>query len=294
MTLEPCSHHGKTPPCADALVTAKLARVVVAMGDPDENVAGRGFQRLREAGIAVEVGCCAEEAEFLLAPYVTLRRLARPWVIAKWAETADGYLALAPGEDRWISGPESRRRVHELRSLCDAIAVGIGTALADDPLLTNRSGGGRTLARVVLDRQLRLPTDSQLVRTAGDSPVIVYTADATGPQADGLRDRGVEIVAVPTANDGLDLSAVLADMGSRRWMHLLVEGGPTVLGGLFRHRLVDEVWRFAAGRTAGRQGRAPRQWDVESRTADGGWRREPAETVGNDTLHRARRKTAAK
>jgi diaminohydroxyphosphoribosylaminopyrimidine deaminase/5-amino-6-(5-phosphoribosylamino)uracil reductase len=188
VTLEPCSHHGKTPPCTSAVLAAGIGRVVVAMEDPDEHVRGRGLAQLREAGVEVKCGLCEAEARELLAAYIKLRTRRRPWVICKWAQTADGYLALPAGEGRWISGEQSRQKVHELRACCDGICVGSGTVLADDPLLTNRSGRGRQPVRVVLDARLRTPSDSRLIATASAvSPVLLVTTartlEARGPRA---------------------------------------------------------------------------------------------------------------
>ena len=251
VTLEPCSHHGKTPPCADALIEAGLARVVVAMVDPDPQVSGRGIDKLRKAGVEVEVGVCEPEARRLLAPYVKLRTSGRPWVICKWAQTADGYLALPPGRPRWISGPESRRKVHELRSVCDGICVGAGTVLADDPLLTNRSGHGRQPLRIVLDGRLRTPPECQLIATADPTqPVLIATtAQALAPQPEraGALDReGVELLPLPLADPHVDFAALLDELGRRQCTRLLVEGGGTVLRNVLARRLADEIWAFVA------------------------------------------------
>ena len=247
VTLEPCCHTGKTPPCTDAILEAGIARVVVAMADPDENVSGRGIAVLRDAGVEVTVGVCEAEARELLAAYVKLRTQGRPWVICKWAQTADGYLALPPRKGRWISGQASRTRVHEIRSWCDGILVGAGTVLADDPLLTNRSGAGKQPVRVVLDSHLRTPPDSNLVRTAGESPVLVVTsAAAPSDRADELRTAGVEVIELPSRDEGVDLDALLDELGRRRWTYLLVEGGTTVLESFTSTGLADELLVFVS------------------------------------------------
>jgi len=248
VTLEPCSHHGKTPPCTRALIDAGVGRVVVAMQDPDAHVSGRGLAELREAGIDVTLGVCEGEARTLLAPYVKLRTTGRPWVICKWAQTPDGLLALGPGRERWLSGPASRARVHELRGLCDGILVGVGTVEADDPLLTNRSGRGKQPVRVVLDSSLRTPLGSELVRTAGQAPLLIATTAAAVmghvAAARALRDAGAELLELPAAEAGVDLPALLDALGRRRWTHLLVEGGATVLGGFVIGELADELLVF--------------------------------------------------
>ncbi|MFW5840337.1 MAG: bifunctional diaminohydroxyphosphoribosylaminopyrimidine deaminase/5-amino-6-(5-phosphoribosylamino)uracil reductase RibD [Planctomycetota bacterium] len=247
VTLEPCSHHGKTPPCADLLIQQKLARVVIAHPDPDRQVNGGGIARLRAAGIDVQVGCCQAQARVLLREYLTLRTLQRPWVICKWAQTADGYLALPPEDGRWISCEESRRQVHQLRAICDAILVGIGTVLADDPLLTNRSGAGKTLTRVVLDSRLRIPLDSQLVQSAAASPLLVVCdMQAQTNRQDDLRAAGAEVLALPAPGGRIDLQALLGWMGDRQWTRLLVEGGAQVHRSFLAAGLADQVQAYEA------------------------------------------------
>jgi len=248
VTLEPCCGFPgkKTPPCTEAILAAGIARVVVGMLDPDEKVAGRGAAILREAGVEVTIGVLAEKVRELLAAYVKLRTQHRPWVICKWAQTADGLLALPAGAGRWVSGPESRRRAHKLRGLCDGVLVGVGTVLADDPLLTNRSGKGKQPARVVLDCEGRTPIDSQLVRTAGESPVIVAAARGRCDprRAASLRGAGVEVLELAPGPGGVDLEALLDEMGSRQWTHLLVEGGAQALESFIEGGLADELLVF--------------------------------------------------
>jgi diaminohydroxyphosphoribosylaminopyrimidine deaminase/5-amino-6-(5-phosphoribosylamino)uracil reductase len=254
VTLEPCSHFGKTPPCANAIISTGLRRVVVAMVDPDEQVAGRGVEMLRQAGVEVEVGCCEAKARHLLREYITLRTRGRPWVIAKWAQTADGYLALPAEQGRWISSPASRQRVHEMRSWVDAILVGRSTVLADDPLLTNRSGRGRQPTRIILARQLDLPDACRLLRTAGDCPVLLATTAtaAESASAGALRAGGVEILALPEADGGrVDLTALLGEMGQRQWTRLLIEGGADVLGQFIGQGLADEIHAYVAPQAIG-------------------------------------------
>jgi diaminohydroxyphosphoribosylaminopyrimidine deaminase/5-amino-6-(5-phosphoribosylamino)uracil reductase len=252
VTLEPCCHHGKTPPCTDAIRAAGIARVIIAAGDPFPAVAGRGIEALRAAGIHVEAGLLAADAERLTAPFRTLVTLTRPWVIAKWAMSLDGRLAASPGQDRWISSVESRGLVHDLRSRIDAIAVGIGTALADDPLLTVRPADGSTAGprqplRIVFDGHARLPLTSNLVRTARQLPVLV----AIGPQAPhdrvtALEAAGCEIWRGDETDAVSRAAALLAELGRRRLTNLLVEGGPTLLAGMLAADQVDEVWTFVA------------------------------------------------
>jgi len=194
VTLEPCCHTGKTPPCTEAVIAAGLKRVVVGMSDPFPQVAGRGIRQLREAQIDVEVGLLGPEARLLAAPFCKLVETGLPYVHAKWAMTLDGRIASHSGASKWISNAASHALAHKLRGRMDAILVGIGTVLADDPLLTARPAGPRTATRIVFDGRGRLPIDSQLVRTLDQAPLLVVT----GPQAPReslarLRDKGVEV-----------------------------------------------------------------------------------------------------
>jgi diaminohydroxyphosphoribosylaminopyrimidine deaminase/5-amino-6-(5-phosphoribosylamino)uracil reductase len=252
VTLEPCCHHGKTPPCTDAILAAGIARVVVAAGDPFPAVAGGGIAALRAAGVVVETGVCETESLRLTAPFRMLVTQGRPWVIAKWAASLDGLLAAPPGDDRWISSSESRALVHALRGRVDVILVGIGTALADDPLLTARPEGPRRSLRIVLDSAARLPLASQLVRTARAWPLLV----ATGPAADAgrvaaLEAAGAEIWRSADEHSDTRLRELLQELGKRRHTNLLVEGGGAVLDSFFREGLVDEVWSFTAAKVLG-------------------------------------------
>ncbi len=240
VTLEPCCHFGKTPPCTDAVRTAGVARVVAAMADPFPQVGGRGATLLREAGIDVSVGSCEAEARRLNAPYLKLVGTGRPYVHAKWAMTLDGKIATRTGDSQWISNVASRRLVHELRGYMDAILVGIGTALADDPQLTARPPGPRVATRIVLDRRGRLPPESRLVRTAREVPTIVV-----GEGNAALVEAGCEVLSSGSI-DGL-----LDELGRRRFTNILVEGGGEVLGSFLDARQIDEAHVFIAPRLAG-------------------------------------------
>lgn len=247
VTLEPCCHHGKTPPCTDAVLKAGIARVVVAMADPFPKVAGGGLAVLRNAGVEVHVGLCEADAVALNAPYLKLLRTGRPWVHAKWAMTLDGKIATRTGDSKWISGEESRRRVHELRGRMDAIVVGSGTVFADDPLLTARPPGPRVPARVVLARSGNLSEQCQLRATARDVPVIVYAAH--GRRLEGWAADGAEIVTPPDGSVSLD--TVLADLGRRRFTNVLIEGGAGVFGSVFDACAADECHIFIAPKLFG-------------------------------------------
>ena len=254
VSLEPCCHQGKTPPCADALIDAGVARVVVGLIDPGPHVSGRGLKRLRAAGIKVETGVLADRAAELAAPFLTRVCLGRPYVIAKWAQSLDGKLATRAGHSQWISSEVSRRRVHKLRARVDAILAGAGTVKADDPMLTARDVPIRRRAmRVVLDGRLRISEKCQIVGTASEIPTIVFTtADkAKGPKAGRLRKKGVEIIVGRLRRGRLALEACLGELSKRDVTNLLVEGGPTVLTSFFEAGLVDEAVVFTAPKLIG-------------------------------------------
>jgi diaminohydroxyphosphoribosylaminopyrimidine deaminase/5-amino-6-(5-phosphoribosylamino)uracil reductase len=245
VTLEPCRHWGKTPPCVGAILQAGVRRVLAAVTDPHPEMAGRGLAELRAAGLEVVVGLEEAAARHLLAPYLRLVQQGRPWVLAKWAMSLDGKIATASGQSRWLTGAAARERVHALRGRVDGILVGIGTALADDPLLTARPPGPRTPTRVVLDRRLRLPLTSQLVRTARQTPLlIIHHPEADPARRAALEAAGAECLALPPGAD--EVPSLLAELGRRRWTNLLVEGGSGVLGSFLAAERIDEVWAFIA------------------------------------------------
>jgi diaminohydroxyphosphoribosylaminopyrimidine deaminase/5-amino-6-(5-phosphoribosylamino)uracil reductase len=259
VTLEPCSHHGKTPPCADLLIDRGVGRVVVAMRDPFRDVAGRGIRRLRRAGIAVEVGLLEADARELNAPYLKRIATGRPWVIAKWAMTLDGKIATATGDSKWITSVEARRFAHRVRGRVDAVIVGIGTALADDPELTCRLSRPRRVARrVVLDSRARLPVDSPLVRTARDVPVLVaVSAGAPCKRTHALMEHGCHVVQLPSDRGRVDVGSLLELLGSLEMTNVLVEGGGAVLGSFLDAGEVDEVMAFVGPSIIGGEGKAP-------------------------------------
>ena len=246
VTLEPCCHHGKTPPCTDAILRAGVARVVAAMRDPFPKVDGGGAAILRGAGVEASMGLMSDEARRLNGPY--LKRLATglPYVTAKWAMTLDGKTAASSGDGRWISGARSRALVHEVRGRMDAILVGIGTAMADDPMLNARPPGPRVPARVILDNAARLPLDGQLARTAREVPVWVAVTDrAPSGRRLALEALGCEILPFP-GEGSVPIVPLLEELGRRAVTNLLVEGGGTVLGAFLDARAVDEVDVFIA------------------------------------------------
>ncbi len=254
VTLEPCCHTGQTPPCTDAVIRARIGRVVVAQTDPFPAVAGHGIRLLREAGIRVDVGVQELAARDLNAPYLTLIRQGRPWIIAKWAMTLDGKIASRTGHSRWISNERSRDVVQQLRGRVDAILVGRGTAEVDDPLLTARPAGPRIATRIVLDSRASLSTDSRLVQSARIAPVLVAVEEgADKPRRWALEQAGCEVLACPGAERADRLKSLLCELGRRRVTNLLVEGGGQTLGSLFDLKVVDEVHVFLAPKIVGGQ-----------------------------------------
>lgn len=255
VTLEPCCHQGKTPPCTRAVIAAGIRRVVAAMSDPHPQVAGGGFAELRAAGIEVEVGLLESAARWLVAPFVQLVTAHRPWVHAKWAMTLDGKIASRTGHSQWISNTASRTVVHELRGRMDAIVVGIGTALADDPLLTARPPGPRVATRVVIDPQARLPLGSRLAVTAREAPVLCVVSTMAPPdRVAALKATGIEVWRTNLDDrHRIPPAAWLAELGLRRMTNVLVEGGGRLLGGLFDAGLIDEWHVFLAPKLVGGQ-----------------------------------------
>lgn len=254
VTLEPCCHQGKTPPCTGAVIAAGVQRVVVGHRDPFPAVAGGGLAQLAAAGLDVAEGLLADEAARLNAPYLKLVTQARPWVIAKWAMTLDGKLAARTGHSQWISGTASREAVHRLRGRMDAIVVGRHTVEQDDPQLTARPPGPRTALRVVLDSIALLPRDCRLVRTARQTPVLVAVGPAAAPErCQALRAAGCEVWAGDQPDRDQRLLQLLDELGRRRLTNVLVEGGGHVLGSFFDAAAVDEVHVFLAAKLVGGQ-----------------------------------------
>ena len=254
VTLEPCSHFGKTPPCAGAVIKAGFRRVFVGCQDPAPYVAGQGIQRLRDAGLEVTVGVCESEARRLIAPFEMLMLQRRPWVHAKWAMTLDGRIASRTGNSKWISSDASRALVHKLRGRMDAIITGAGTVRSDDPLLTARPPGPRTPLRVVIDADgSSLYADNNLIKSLSQAPVLVCVAADTATDDVGrLKSLGVEVMACADSEPGrIDLRTVLAELGRRGCTNVLTEAGPGILGSLFDSSLIDEVHIFIAPKLIG-------------------------------------------
>jgi diaminohydroxyphosphoribosylaminopyrimidine deaminase / 5-amino-6-(5-phosphoribosylamino)uracil reductase len=262
LNLEPCCHQGRTGPCTEAILAARIGRVVAAMADPNPAVAGKGFRRLRRGGIEVEIGPGEAEARILNEAFAVWIRRHRPLVTLKAAATLDGRISLVPASwhrrparhERWISSPISRRRVQQMRHASDAVLTGIGTVLADDPLLTDRTGRlrRRPLLRVVIDSGLRLPLDSRLVRTAADDLLVFTLRSPKGGAARKLAERGARVVRVPARHGRPDLAAVLAALGEMGILGLLVEAGAAVNGALLSGNFVDKLALFYSPRILSR------------------------------------------
>lgn len=240
LTLEPCCHHGRTPPCSQALIEAGIARLVAAMQDPNPKVAGRGFDELRGRGIAVAAGLMESEAAALNPGFIARMRRGRPLVRVKLGASLDGRTALASGESKWITGEAARADVQKWRARSSAILTGVGTVLADDPSLTVRDFDiGRQPLRVVVDSRLRLPPSAKMLKLPGKTLIACAANDAA--RADALRAAGGEVVVLPETDTGIDLGALLRLLAEREVNELLVEAGATLSGALLEAGLVDEL-----------------------------------------------------
>jgi diaminohydroxyphosphoribosylaminopyrimidine deaminase/5-amino-6-(5-phosphoribosylamino)uracil reductase len=262
VTLEPCSHQGKTGPCTQAIIDAGLAKVYVATTDPSGHAAGKGIEQLKQAGIEVQTGICEKEAKLLNAPFLKFASTGRCWVVLKWAQTIDGKVAAADLGDnhRWISNQTSRRDVHKLRRRVQAILVGINTIITDDPLLTARPSRGKKAIRIVMDSFLRIPPKSRLLATADKTHVIIYTSWpslGTNPRlVKQINEAGAEVLAYPDTQGRSNLYFLLDELSRRGVSQLLVEGGPTVLTSFLEENLADEVYVYITPKILGRHGSA--------------------------------------
>jgi diaminohydroxyphosphoribosylaminopyrimidine deaminase/5-amino-6-(5-phosphoribosylamino)uracil reductase len=293
VTLEPCCHWGRTPPCADALIIAGVRRVVVACEDPDPRVAGGGLARLRAAGLGVEIGLCAAEAAEINAGFFQRVRLGRPLVTLKLATSLDGRIATASGESRWITGEPARERAHLLRATHDAILAGTGTVIADDPQLTCRLPGlwQHSPVRVALDRQLRIPLTARLVAEARATPTWMVTLSSADPaRQQALRDAGVIVIAAEPPADTeraglIDLTMALGLLGDRGITRLLVEGGGRLAAALLRAGLIDRlVWFHAPVLLGGDAVPAIADLGLDALAKAPAFERMSSEIVGDDVL----------
>ncbi|MCL6499091.1 MAG: bifunctional diaminohydroxyphosphoribosylaminopyrimidine deaminase/5-amino-6-(5-phosphoribosylamino)uracil reductase RibD [Firmicutes bacterium] len=254
VNLEPCDHHGRTPPCTEAILAAGVRRLVVAMEDPDPRVRGRGIRRLREAGVEVAVGVLEEEARRVNAAYVKHRTTGLPWVTCKWAMSLDGRIATRTGASRWITGTQAREYAHRLRDYHDAVLVGCGTALRDDPALTCRLPGGRDPLRVVVDSGAHLPPEARMLRE-GSSPVVVATTPRADPgRAERLRRAGAEVWVCEPDAGGVSLRDLLRRLADRGVLSVLAEGGSALHASLLEAGLVDRLAAFVAPVVVGGRG----------------------------------------
>jgi diaminohydroxyphosphoribosylaminopyrimidine deaminase/5-amino-6-(5-phosphoribosylamino)uracil reductase len=293
VSLEPCAHHGRTPPCAEALVAAGVARVVTALEDPDPRVAGRGHRLLTDAGISLTTGLLAAEARAANAGFLSRVERGRPWLTLKLALTLDGRIATASGESRWITGPEARRRVHAMRLAHDAVLVGGGTARADDPALTVRDMGAvRQPVRAVATRRLDLPTGGPLAAALDRAPLwLLHDPAASAPEEmTDWEARGARLLPCATGPDGrLDPAGLLSVLGAAGLTRVLCEGGGTFAAALLGAGLVDELAVFTAGLAIGAEGRPGLAGLSLDRLADARrFRLASVDEVGPDILHRWR------
>lgn len=292
VTLEPCNHHGRTPPCTEAIIEAGIAQLFYASGDPNPHVAGNGHRRLVEAGLSVQQGPCTAEAQHLNRFFFHYIRTGRPYVVAKFAASLDGKIATHTGHSQWITGQAARQKGHTLRQQVDAILVGAGTAIADNPRLTTRlpRPDVRHPRRILLDSRGRVPLESRLFQPDLPGHTIVAATEATPPARRAtLNDRGTETLILPATPAGrVDIAALLKTLGERQIISLLVEGGSQVLGTFFERGLVNEVWAFVAPLIiGGQQAPGPVGGDGFADLAQAGRLPSPTiEAIGQDFLIR--------
>ena len=285
VNLEPCSHHGKTGPCATAIIDSKVAKVVIAMQDPFEKVAGRGIEMLRQAGVEVEIGVLESSARNLNAPFIKYVTEHQPWLIAKWAMTLDGKIATSTGDSKWISNEQSRAIVHQIRARVDGIITGSGTVLADDPMLNARTEKvSRVAKRIVIDSKAKLPIDSKLVRSAKEIPVIIVADSkiATDGKLSSLRSSGVEVLDLPKNEQRLpSLLKVLAV--EYQMTNILLEAGGNLLGECFDAKVVDESHIFIGNKIVGGSAKSPVEGNGVAKMAEAiQLESQTMQTIGSD------------
>ncbi len=255
VTLEPCCHYGKTPPCTDAIISAKPSKVIIAAIDPSTYANGKGIKKLKSAGIDVQVGVCEKETNLLNAPFMKFAATGKCWVILKWAQSIDGKINSADGQ-RWISCEKSRQDAHKLRRRVQGILVGINTVIADDPLLTPRPSRGKKPVRIVLDSFLKIPSDCKLLTTAKKFPVLIVTSRQAikSRKAKEISDKGAELLAVPAKQGKLDLKVLLKNLVKHSISQLLVEGGAKVITSFLKEHLADEICVYIVPKILGSRG----------------------------------------
>lgn len=298
VTLEPCSHHGKAPPCADAIIAAGITRVVCTIEDPDPRVSGQGIARLKQAGVEVVTGILAEQGKQIAQGHISRCTQNRPFVQLKLAVGSDGRIPRGDGKPVWITGPEARAHGHLLRAQADAILVGSGTMRADDPSLTCRLPGmkGHSSIRVVLNRDASALEGSQLLASVDDTPVWLITSDQHVSQAQQTYgNNGIEIIGVPSNGENglLDLKAMLNALAERSITRLLVEGGPQIATQFWQNNLIDELVIYSAAEPAGTDALVPFDpHGIEAVTRSEQFELSEERAIGPDTLHRYVRKHA--
>jgi len=253
LTLEPCSHYGRTPPCVDAVIAAGVKEVVAGMTDPNPLVAGKGFRRLRQAGIRVRSGVLEKESRALNEAFNNFITRRLPFVLLKLAATLDGKIATATGSSRWVTGGEARRFVHDLRNRFDAVMVGVGTVLADDPQLTCRIRGGRNPVRIILDPRLRIPLKARVLNEPGKT-IVVAGESASRAKQKALEKRGAEVWRFAVSRSGIPLAAVLKKIAAREMVGVLIEGGAATAARALAEKVVDKIAFFYAPKIVGGEG----------------------------------------
>ena len=251
VSLEPCCHFGKTPPCVNAIIAAGIKKVVAAVKDPTKKVAGKGFKILKKAGIEVIVGVCEKEAKELNAPFFKFAKTGKPYIIVKWAQSSDGFLSRTDGK-RWITNAASRKDVHKIRQKVGAILVGVNTVIEDNPMLTVRPDKGRQPVRVVIDSKLRIPLNCNLIKTAKKTPVWIFTNSSKK-----IKIKGVETIKVGKYKNGVNLKTVLAELGKRGVQQLLVEGGEKIITSFLKQKLADEIIVYISNEKLAASGKVP-------------------------------------
>lgn len=255
ITLEPCSHHGRTPPCTEALIRAGIAEVVCGMQDPNPRVAGKGFRRLRHAGIRVRTGVLEKECRALIEPFTKYITRGVPWVLLKLAATLDGRIATASGDSRWISGDQSRHRVHLMRNQFDAVLVGLGTVKADDPQLTCRVAGGRNPWRIILDSRLRIPLAAKVLKHGDPEKTIVVTAnDAASAKVRAVEASGAQVWRLPARHDKVLWRPLLKRLAESGIVSVMIEGGAATAASALAANIVDKIIFFYAPKILGADG----------------------------------------
>lgn len=286
VTLEPCCHYGKTPPCTEAILEQKIGRVVIGSRDPNPKVAGKGAAILREAGIAVEEDFMREECDRLNPVFFHYITTKTPYVVMKYAMTADGKIATKTGASKWITGPSSREEVHRMRHRYMGIMAGIGTVLADDPLLNTRFENGKSPIRIICDSHLRIPTQSQICLSAVQNRTIVACGEGNYEKEKQLTDMGMEVVHFPDENGQVDLKALMAYLGAQGIDSILLEGGGTLNGAALQAGVVQKIMSFIAPKIfGGERAKSPVAGDGVTLPKDGyALRLENVRQIGEDLL----------